>query len=142
MSWIVLLLMILASIQDLRRREIPDSIPIAVALITVLAAVSGVAQVTWIGIAAGFAIALAIGLPLFACGGVGGGDIKLVAALGAYLGPQAFLHTMFWVAVCGGLLAAVAACQRRRDFAYGPAIAVGFMVYFVQLEVLSYAQTL
>ena len=47
-------------------------------------------------------------------GAMGGGDVKLFAALGTFLGPwptvQAFLYTL----LAGGVLAVVVALQRRR----------------------------
>lgn len=139
MTWLVFFLIALASIHDLRRREIPDGISIAVASIAVLGEICGLAQLTWLDMTTGSALALAIGLPLFACGGLGGGDTKLIAALGACLGPLALLHTLYWIAICGGVLAIVAACRGKRDFAYGPAIALGLLLHLLQLEVFGHA---
>ena len=75
-------------------------------------------------------------------GGFGGGDVKLVIALGAALGPLALLSALFWVALSGGLLALIAVIRGRRDLAYVPAIAMGLLVYFVRLEFWHHASVL
>ena len=51
---------------------------------------------------------LACSAALFYLGGLGGGDVKLMAALGAVVGPMALLCDLFWMALAGGLLALVA----------------------------------
>jgi prepilin peptidase CpaA len=50
---------------------------------------------------------LACGLPMLACFvlfGVSGGDVKLIAMLGAFLGTQEGLAAMLWTFVLGGCL--------------------------------------
>jgi prepilin peptidase CpaA len=50
-------------------------------------------------------------LPLFLLGGMGAGDVKLLAALGAWLGPQRVLWVALYGAIAGGVLAiATAMC--------------------------------
>jgi prepilin peptidase CpaA len=65
--------------------------------------------------------------------------LKLVVAVGAALGPAALLATLFWVAICGGVLAVVALIRGRRDLAYVPAIAMGLLVYWIHLELAGHA---
>lgn len=65
-------------------------------------------------------------------GGLGGGDIKLTAACGLYLGTDALLRG----ALIAGLLALIVHlllhCAKKADardvFAFGPYLAVGFIV--------------
>lgn len=58
---------------------------------------------------AGWVVGLALLVPLFWLGGMGGGDVKLLAALGAWMGPR----DVVWVALCsaiaGGALGATLA---------------------------------
>lgn len=61
----------------------------------------------------------------------GGGDAKLIAAVGALLGPVGLLFALFWTAVAGGVLALIAMVRGQRDYAYGPAIALGYLAYLV-----------
>lgn len=62
--------------------------------------------------AAGAVAGLAVFLPFFALGGMGGGDVKLMAALGAWLGWPAILATALAVAIAGGVLALLVALWR------------------------------
>ncbi|MFN8685362.1 MAG: prepilin peptidase [Acidobacteriota bacterium] len=54
---------------------------------------------------AGAGLALAIHLPLFALRATGGGDLKLMAALGALLGWESWLRVFLLNAVLGGVVA-------------------------------------
>ena len=49
--------------------------------------------------AGGWLVGCAAFLPFFLLGGMGAGDVKLMAALGAWVGP----HTAIWVALYAGL---------------------------------------
>jgi prepilin peptidase CpaA len=55
--------------------------------------------------------------------------VKLLAGLGAVLGPAALLSALFWVVLAGAVLSAGAALRGRRELAYVPAIAAGLFVY-------------
>jgi Flp pilus assembly protein protease CpaA len=63
---------------------------------------------------------------LFALAKFGGGDAKIIASLAALLGTKGFLFLLYYVALAGGGLALVALLRKRRDLAYGPAIALGY----------------
>ena len=93
----------------------------------------------WIEFASGAALGFVLTFPLYALGGFGGGDLKLVVALGAALGPLALLSTLFWMALCGGVLACVAWLRGRRNLAYVPAIALGLLIYWIHLEFVGHA---
>ena len=51
------------------------------------------------------AAGLALFLPLFILGGMGAGDVKLLAAIGAWLGPVNAVETAVAAGVIGGVLA-------------------------------------
>jgi len=142
MIYIAIGLTLVAVVYDLRRREVPDWISASLVVCAVTAIAAGLTDVTWAGLAIGAALGLALTLPLYALGGFGGGDVKLVVALGAALGPLALLSALFWVAVAGGVLALLAAIRGRRDLAYVPAIALGLLVYWVRLEFWHHASVL
>jgi prepilin peptidase CpaA len=55
--------------------------------------------------AAGWLIGVAIFFPFFALGGMGAGDVKLVGAIGACLGPIGALHVVLGAALAGGVVA-------------------------------------
>ncbi len=128
MLWIILSLVIVATICDLRTREVPDWIALAILTCAVLATTFGWGEIRWPGLFAGLLLGLACSAAVFYLGGLGGADVKLVAALGAALGPISLLCVLFWTAIAGGLLALVAKSRGKRDFAYVPAIATGLLI--------------
>lgn len=118
-----------ASIQDLRTREVPDSFSIAILVTAVVSIAAGWWQLAWLASGLGVVVGLLMTAPLFYMGGFGGADVKLVVALGAWFGPLSLLGLLFWVAVMGGLFALIAKARNQKDFAYVPAILVGTMIH-------------
>jgi len=103
---------VIASAFDLRTRRIPNALTfggIAVALVFYLAT----GGISAFGLSlAGFATGLAIFFPIFALGGMGAGDVKLLACLGAWLGPVDALWTAMYAAMAGGGMALVVVLVR------------------------------
>jgi len=60
------------------------------------------------------ALGFAVGLPLFALGAIGGGDVKLIAALGALLGFQRWVMAMEMAVFAAGLLALLLVIRQGR----------------------------
>jgi prepilin peptidase CpaA len=103
-EWVAIGIVLVACVTDLRSKRIPNVLTLPGALAGVLY------HALWGGMSAGSALAgLAVGLflflPLYLLRGMGAGDVKLLAALGAWLG----VVDVAWVAACaaiaGGLLA-------------------------------------
>ncbi|MCK4858007.1 MAG: prepilin peptidase [candidate division Zixibacteria bacterium] len=63
-----------------------------------------------VGLAVGFGLML---LP-YLLGGMGAGDVKLLAALGALLGGYAILNVFLYATILGGILAVLIARRSRR----------------------------
>jgi prepilin peptidase CpaA len=94
---------------DLRTRRIPNLLTLggAAAALVYWGSVDGF---TGLGVsAAGWGVGLAVFLPLFLLGGLGAGDVKLLACLGAWLGPSQALWTALYGAIAGGVFAIVVA---------------------------------
>ncbi len=123
-----------ASVEDLAVRRISNWIPVT-ALVCGLGwhtAVSG-----WRGIltaTAGAAAGFGVFLLFYILGGMGGGDVKLMAGLGSLLGAGRLLEAALWTAGIGGLIAlgylAYRALRRKpaqekESIPYAPAIAIG-----------------
>jgi prepilin peptidase CpaA len=51
-------------------------------------------------------------MPFFLLGGMGAGDVKLLAGLGAWMGPVAVLWVALYASLAGGALAVVVALGR------------------------------
>ena len=91
-----------ACVFDVRTRRIPNWLTFgaaAAALVfhAVTGGVSGAGQSV-----AGWALGVALLIAPYALGGMGGGDVKLVGALGAWLGPG----ETFWLAMYTGIAGA------------------------------------
>lgn len=139
MIWVAIASAMVATLYDVRSRVIPDWIALSLLACSALCIAAGLSELTWTSCFYGAALGFALTLPLYALGGFGGGDLKLVVAIGATLGPLALLSVLFWVAVSGGILAIVALVRGRRDLAYVPAIACGLLLYWIRLECLVHA---
>jgi prepilin peptidase CpaA len=102
----------LACATDLRSARIPNILTFGAILAGVLFHAlapngSGVAAAA-LGLVAG----LLVFFPIFALGALGAGDVKLMAALGTWIGWQPVLTVALYGAVAGGVLAVVLAMWR------------------------------
>ncbi len=135
--YIAIILGIAAIWDDLARRRISNWIP-------AIAFFSGMflqfSLHGWRGGLAGLLGALAgasVFFLFYLLGGMGGGDIKLMAGFGAMLGANRILEAALWTAGCGGIIAAgvilVRAVRRpgpdltraHDSIPYAPAITAG-----------------
>jgi prepilin peptidase CpaA len=62
----------------------------------------------------GAGIALLIYFPLYLLRGMGAGDVKLMAAAGALVGPTNWLGILLCTSIFGGILAVIAVARRGR----------------------------
>jgi leader peptidase (prepilin peptidase) / N-methyltransferase len=120
---------------DLERQIIPDAISLPGILAGLLANLA-TGRVSWLdsvlGIVVGGGVFLAIavvGSWLAGQDAMGGGDIKLAAMLGAFLGWKVLLLSLFVSAIGGGILAAIlmgSGLRGRKDpLPFGPFLAAG-----------------
>jgi prepilin peptidase CpaA len=105
------LLMVMAAALDLKSRRIPN-------VLTVAGVVAGLSLRAFGGGSAviagceGVGLGLLLTVPFFFLGALGGGDVKLVAAVGAFLGPRDLLGAALLIGILGGVLALVEAARR------------------------------
>jgi len=115
---------------DLRHQIIPDAITLPGVAAGVVAALA-THRITWIDAVAGILLGsgLFVAVIVVSRGGMGGGDLKLGAMLGAFLGWQALLVGLFIAVMLGGMLAVVLLASRRvarKDaIPFGPFLAIG-----------------
>jgi len=134
-----LLLLLIAALTDLRRREIPNWVSAALCLSRLLVAF-GSGGWTAFGLSAATAAAiLAAGLVAFRFGWFGGGDVKLAAATAIWVGPAGIADFLATTALFGGVLSALFLARalvtprpagaprvaRGIEVPYGVAIALG-----------------
>jgi prepilin peptidase CpaA len=93
-----------ACVFDLRSRRIPNALTLgsAAAALAVRFLVGGIPAFQAGG--AGWLLGIALFLPFFVLGGLGAGDVKLLGALGAWLGAAMVWHVAMYTAMAGGVL--------------------------------------
>jgi prepilin peptidase CpaA len=101
----VLLVGLVACAWDLRTRRIPNWLTFGAAATGFVALAMTGGTGGMINSLAGWACGVALFFPWFALRGMGGGDIKLLAAFGAWLGPADTLQIALHAALAGGVLA-------------------------------------
>lgn len=110
---VAIVLVLLAMYSDFRWRKIPNCLTLpAIALGFVLNFLGN----SWNGlIFALFGLLLGMGLLMlpYLLGGMGGGDVKFMGALGALLGSYAILNVFLYTTLVGGAIAIVVAITNK-----------------------------
>lgn len=115
---------------DLQRQLIPDVITLP-GIVVGLVANLATGRISWLDSVVGIVLAgsLFLAIILASGGGMGGGDLKLGAMLGAFLGWKALLFALFVAVVLGGILAIVLLASglrgRKDPIPFGPFLATG-----------------
>ena len=97
----------LAGLWDLRSRRIPN-------WVTIPGLIAGFALIPPLEAAKGAGLSLLIYLPLYLLRAAGGGDLKLMAAVGALTGPTAWMVIFVLSAILGGIAAITLAIAKGR----------------------------
>jgi len=103
---------LVACVWDLHSRRIPNLLTFGAASAALIVSTSATG---WSGLGSsmgGWLLATALWLPLYALGGMGAGDVKLLAAIGAWLGPVNVFHAAVYAGIAGGILAVAVAVTR------------------------------
>jgi prepilin peptidase CpaA len=141
----------------MRTRRLPNPLTLGIAVTGLALAATRWSGLSMTSAALGLAVGVGLMLPAYLFGAMGGGDLKLFAAMGTLLGPWATLLAFAYTLLAGGVLAVVVALRRQRlretvinaavlmqtgganaaviehsssnnRFAYAPAIAVGTLM--------------
>lgn len=147
----------IATVIDLRTRRIPNELTAAIAGVGLGLAATGTSGISVAASFTGFFLGLLLMMPGYMLGATGAGDVKLMGAVGAVMGPALVVSAFLFTAIAGGVLAVFVAVRRQRltetlartgqlvagpgdapqkirgatsasRFAYGPAIAIGTVV--------------
>jgi prepilin peptidase CpaA len=104
---------LVATITDLRWRRIPNALTFSGALLGLIYSVLVHGGPGAIGSVEGWALGLALWLPFYALGGMGAGDVKLLACVGAWIGPAGVIGVAIYASLAGGALALLVALRHR-----------------------------
>jgi len=116
---------------DVRTRRIPNRLTFPAALIGIIVATIAHGGGGAVSSAAGALVGLAIFFPLFLLRGLGAGDVKLMAALGGWVGASMIFGVAFYTCLAGGVLALVLVVKHR----YGRQMARNFWLLLTHWRV-------
>jgi prepilin peptidase CpaA len=111
--WLLTVVLVVAAFIDGYKLKVPNWLTFP--LVTSGWAVSAISY-GWEGLGwslAGTLVGLALLLPAYAIGGMGAGDVKLLAGVGAWVGSETTLYAFCVSAIIGGLIAIVMVLYRR-----------------------------
>jgi Flp pilus assembly protein protease CpaA len=86
---------------------------------------------SWLSLAGGLSLGLAVGFLLFWFGGFRGGDVKVLASVGAAIGVSALGPVLFYTAIAVGGVAFIGILKRVKYVPYVPAITAGFILSWI-----------
>ncbi len=114
LQYLLLAIVLIAAYFDIRYRRIPNwlvgpALLIGFAVNTLLFGWAGLAHA-----GLGFGLAILIYFPLYMLRGMGAGDVKLMAAIGALVGWRIWLAIFIFTGLLGGVLAIVLILIRGR----------------------------
>jgi prepilin peptidase CpaA len=140
--WAQLLLVAIllgAAVQDITRRQISNWLCLAAILTAIASAIVIGPTLALRQNVFCFALLLALGTPLFAAKWLGGGDVKLIAAVGLWANFAVILPLIAFILIGGGVLAAISLAVRRgrvarraKGIPYGVAIAAGAAIMLLE----------
>ena len=107
-------LVLVAAVYDLRFRRIPNwlslsGLVLGLGLNTLFGGVAGLAHSLL-----GLLCALGLYVVLYLLRAMGAGDVKLMAAVGALVGPRAWLEILLATALVGGIVSLLVVARERR----------------------------
>jgi prepilin peptidase CpaA len=108
----VIAISVVACVVDVRTRRIPNVLTFGAALGGILVQFLSGGLPGALAATGGWLVGTLLFLPFFALRGMGGGDVKLLAGLGAWLGPGDTLWLAAYSALAGGVLGVMVALAR------------------------------
>lgn len=125
-----MILLVITGSLDLMTRKINNLFPLLIALLAVCRVVCDPSCV-WSRIAGCLIVSIPLLLLTLRFGGLGGGDVKLTAACGLYLGVDSVLKGCFFAAVFALISYFIRFLYKKecdQTFAFGPYLAAGFIL--------------
>jgi prepilin peptidase CpaA len=102
-----------ACLYDVSTSRIPNKLTFTTAALAILFHVFAPSGAGFSHAALGLLVGLVVFFPLFALGAMGAGDVKLMAAVGAWIGAPSIVHVALYGSIAGGVLAVIVALRRQ-----------------------------
>jgi prepilin peptidase CpaA len=111
--WLVTITLIVAAVIDGLKLKVPNwiTLPMIVSGWVFNFVIAGWPGLGWSLV--GTAVGLGLLLPAYAIGGMGAGDVKLLAGVGAWVQAETTFYAFCWSAVIGGVIAVAMIIVRR-----------------------------
>ena len=109
-----LALLVWAAVEDLKSRRIPNWLTFSLIISGFVQSFGAGAVVSPASSLIGFAVGFTLPLALFLVGAMGGGDVKLLAGVGAWFGAGATWNIFLLAAVIGAVMVVSQALAQRR----------------------------
>jgi prepilin peptidase CpaA len=112
--WLLSVMLVVAAVIDGWKLKVPNwlTFPLVISGIVYSTATFGWAGLGWS--LAGTAVGLGLLLPAYAIGGMGAGDVKLLAGVGAWIWATDTFYAFCVSAIAGGVIAIVMILARRQ----------------------------
>jgi prepilin peptidase CpaA len=131
---IVVVLVVAAAWSDVRTRRIPNVLTGVGAAIGLTLHVADAGLPGAVTSLEGMVLGLALAIAFFLARGMGAGDVKLLAAIGALLGPQPLVLIFVFTGLLGGIVALATIAWRKTwnaSLPYGAVIAAGTLFFLI-----------
>jgi prepilin peptidase CpaA len=102
-----------ACLYDVSTSRIPNRLTFTTAALAILFHVFAPSGAGFSHATLGLLVGLLVFFPLFALGAMGAGDLKLMAAVGAWIGVPSIIYVALYASIAGGVLAVIVALRRR-----------------------------
>lgn len=110
---LVVLLVIAGAWFDLRTGKIPNRLTLPLVLAGLLLSAFTGSGSAFLSSLLSVLVTLVIGIPVSRAGLLGGGDVKMIAAIGALLGHRLLLQSLLWTALLGAAASLFMLAARR-----------------------------
>lgn len=110
---VIALILIISILTDIRNRKILNIVTLPAILLAIIYHFSTSGLEGFLFSGQGFLVGLGLLIIPFIMGGIGAGDVKLLAAVGAWKGTIFILYTGIYAGIIGGLIAIFILIKRR-----------------------------
>lgn len=107
-----------AALSDLRALRISNRLTCSLLVLGIV--FHSLAGTGWIWPLLGAVVGFGLLIPLYAAGGMGAGDVKLMAGIGAWLGPAVTIHVLMLTGLALGMTSVVLHIRRNIAFRVNP----------------------